>query len=240
MVSLKVSQTVRFCCVFVVALLAFFVSSAQAQIIELGQQGATDPATALPTGNCPDNCYVLTRTTAFQLKVGPDRTMYVAPSKGRIVAWSLGLGNPNLDQAADFKKRFGGVPKVSISILKPKIQRINRKKKTVYTLVASTPEVDVTPYFGQRIQMPLQQTLAIDKGMIVALSTSTWLPALRVGQEATTSWRASRTKAGCAKFDLQTALQNPGNSSMFECLYRGERLAYSATFISQSEPPKQE
>ena len=60
---------------------------ASARIIEIGATAAQ----AAPT--CPSSpCRAVTRTTGYQAKVVDSRAEYVVPRNGRIVAWTISLG----------------------------------------------------------------------------------------------------------------------------------------------------
>jgi hypothetical protein len=181
-------------------------------------------------GSCPDNCQAVTRSTGYQAKVGPDRTLYQAPADGRIVAWSVALGNPGPKQTAFFEERYGGPAQAAIVVLDP-------GKKLARTVVAKAPQQKLTGYFGQAVQFPLEQTLRIRKGQFVGLTVPTWAPALQIGLGSDTSWRSSRSKTGCLDTTTQFALLGGRTLATFSCLYRTARLTYSATFISSPPSP---
>jgi hypothetical protein len=192
---------------------------ASAKVSELG---------AVPDGvrgACPDNCQAVSRTTGYQAKVGPDRTLYQAPADGRIVAWTIALGKPGPKQTAFFTERLGGESQAAVVVLSP-------NKKLVRDVVAKAPLRTLTDYFGQTVQFPLEQTLPIKKGQYVGLTVPSWAPALQVGLPSDTSWRASRAAEGCGDTATQSALVGTRRSVAFSCLFKTARLAYSATFIS--------
>lgn len=192
---------------------------APAKLTELG---------AIPEGvrgACPENCQAVSRTTGYQAKVGPDRTLYQAPADGRIVAWTIALGKPGPKQTAFFTERLGGESQAAIVVLNP-------AKKLVREVVAKAPLQSLTDYFGQTVQFPLAQTLPIKKGQFVGLTVPSWAPALQVGLGSDTSWRASRAAEGCGDTSTQSALVGSRRSVRFACLFKTARLTYSATFIS--------
>jgi hypothetical protein len=193
-------------------------AAASAKIAELG---------ALPdgtTGSCPANCQAVSRTTGYQAKVGPDRTLYQAPANGRIVAWTIALGKPGPKQTEFFTQRLGGASRAALVVLAP-------GKKLQHQVVAKGPLETLTPFFGQAVQFPLEQTLAIKKGQFVALSVPTWAPALQIGLGSDTSWRSSRGASKCTDTSTQSALLGGRRAASFRCLYRTARLTFSATFI---------
>lgn len=176
-------------------------------------------------GSCPLNCQALTRSTGYQAKVGPNRQLYQAPADGRIVAWSLALGKPGPKQTAFFEERYGGAAQAAVVVL-------DTGKKLGRTVVAKAPLQTLTDYFGQNVQFPLTQTLRIKKGQYVALTVPTWAPTFQIGLGSDTSWRSSRAQSGCLDVTTQFALVGKRSSAFFRCLYKGVRLTYSATFVS--------
>ena len=201
-------------------------AAAPAKITELGQ---------LPDGvlgACPLDCQAVSRTTGYQAKVGPDRTLYQAPADGRIVAWTVALGNPGPKQSAFFAERLGGESQAAIVVLAI-------EKKLVRRVVAKAPLMKLTDYFGSVAQFPLEQTLAIKQGQYIGLSVPSWAPTLQLGLGNDSSWRASRSRRLCtdpAVTSTQTALLGNRNASEFGCLYKTTRLTYSATFIPTPTP----
>lgn len=193
-------------------------AAAPAKITELGQL----PEGVL--GVCPLNCQAVSRSTGYQAKVGPDRTLYRAPADGRIVAWSIALGNPGPKQSAFFSERLGGESQAAVVVL-------DTEKKLVRRVVAKGPLQKLTDYFGQVVQFPLERTLRIKKGQYVGLSVPSWAPALQLSLGSDTSWRASRPKDSCGDTSTQFALVGSRRSTPFACLYKTARLTYSATFI---------
>jgi len=197
-------------------------AAAPAAITELGQM----PNGVL--GVCPLNCQAVSRTTGYQAKVGPDRALYQAPADGRIVAWSIALGNPGPKQTAFFAERLGGESQAAIVVL-------GTEKKLVRRIAAKGPLQRLTDYFGQVAQFPLEQTLPIKKGQYVGLSVPSWAPALQLALGSDTSWRASRPKDSCNDTSTQFALVGNRRAVPFGCLYKTARLTYSATFIPTPE-----
>jgi hypothetical protein len=176
-------------------------------------------------GACPENCQAVSRTTGYQAKVGPDRTLYQAPADGRIVAWTIALGKPGPKQTAFFTERLGGASQAAVVVLNP-------GKKLAREVVAKSPLQTLTDYFGQIVQFPLERTLPIKKGQFVGLTVPSWAPALQVGLPSDTSWRASRAAEGCGDTATQSALVGSRRTVPFACLFKTARLTYSATFIS--------
>jgi hypothetical protein len=198
---------------------------APATLTEVGVIGATTPATV---PSCPGTpCLAVSRTTGFQVKVGTERNVLSAPRSGTIVAWTITLGNPSTSQVKFFDTNEGGVSEAGIAILAPQ-----PKPNLTYKLIAQSPLVKLQPYFGKTAQFPLEATIPIKKGDVVALTVPTWAPALALGFANTTSWRASRPKSGCTSTSSQTTQTALGGAVQYYCLYQTARLTYSATLIS--------
>lgn len=194
-------------------------AAASAKITELGAMAEG------VRGVCPENCQAVSRTTGYQAKVGPDRTLYQAPADGRIVAWTVALGKPGPKQTAFFNERLGGEAQATIVVLAS-------AKKLVRQVVAKAPLQELTDYFGTVVQFPLAQSLPIKKGQYIGLTVPSWAPLLQIGLGSDSSWRASRAADGCGDTATQSALVGSRTSTAFKCLFRTARLTYSATFIS--------
>ena len=199
-------------------------AAASAKITELG--ALADGV----RGVCPENCQAVSRTTGYQAKVGPDRSLYQAPEDGRIVAWTVGLGKPGPKQTAFFNERLGGESQATVVVLAG-------GKKLVRSVVAKAPLQKLTDYFGTVVQFPLEQSLPIKKGQYIGLTVPSWAPLLQIGLGSDTSWRASRAADGCGDTSTQSALVGAHSSTAFKCLFRTARLTYSATFISSPAAP---
>jgi hypothetical protein len=196
-----------------------------ATLTEVGALAPTSPATV---PSCPATpCLAVSRTTGFQAKVGPANGPLAAPRNGTIVAWKITLAKPNATQIKFFNANEGGVAEAGIAILRPV-----RKPNLTYKLISQSPLVKLQPYFGKTAQFPLESTIPVKKGDVVALTVPTWAPALAVGFGNDTSWRASRSKRQCANTSTQTAQTQVGTSVQYYCLYQTARLTYSTTLIS--------
>ncbi|MCK9249834.1 MAG: hypothetical protein M0P31_12780 [Solirubrobacteraceae bacterium] len=179
---------------------------------------------------CPENCSLVTRTTVLPTSVTGSRTLFEAPSNGRIVAWSVTLGDP-VDKDREALEKQLGRAKAQLVIL--------RRVKGVTTAVKAGSSVKhLDPYFGSTVTFALPRSLSIRKGDALGISVPTWAPVLVQGYDAKTSWRASRPKGRCGGTtaermqdyytDTTVAV---GKTGTFNCLYKAERMAYTATFI---------
>ncbi len=196
-------------------------SPAAAKIVEVGQSGQP------PVPSCPAKpCFAVSRTTGYQAKAGADRGLYTVPEDGRIVAWSITLSKPGEKQTEFFREQFGGAASAAITILRP-------GRKLYSRTVATGPVQRLEPYFGETVQFPLERSLAVKKGYIVALTVPTWAPALAVGFGNDHSWRAaSRSKGSCADLETQVPQVRANTIARYRCLFRTARLAYTATLIT--------
>jgi hypothetical protein len=206
----------------VLAMLAC-AAPASARIVEIG--GAPE---ATPT--CPSSpCLAVSRTTGYQAKVVDSRSTYIVPADGRIVAWTIGLGNPDKRQIDFFTSNFGEAS-AGLTILR-------RGKRLYHRVMGQTPLEKLEPYFGQKVQFPLTTSIAVKKGYVVALTVPTWAPALTQLLNDGSSWRASRAKGKCDDTDRQTSQTRMQQRTQYRCLYRA-RLTYSATLITTPKPNK--
>jgi hypothetical protein len=198
---------------------------ADARIVELGQTATQ------PTPSCPAKpCLAVSRTTGYQKRISGARNPFVVPADGRIVAWSITLGDPTIKQVKFFDTTLGGAPSAHITILR-------HKKKGFLKVVAESPLHDLTDYLGETVQYPLVSSIRVKKGDTVALTVPTWVPALAVGLGQDSSWRASRSKDGCDDPSVQTAQEDLNDKVRYECKYKTARLAYTATFITVPHGP---
>jgi hypothetical protein len=197
---------------------------ASARIIEVGSA----PPEATPT--CPSSpCLAVSRTTGYQAKVVDSRSVYIVPADGRIVAWTISLGNPDQRQIDFFESNYGEAS-ASLTILR-------RGKRLYHRVMAQTPVQRLQAYFGQKVQFPLATSIPVKKSYVLGLTVPTWAPALSQLVSDGSSWRASRAKGRCDDTDSQTAQTRTNTRTQYRCLYRA-RLAYSATLITTPKPNK--
>jgi hypothetical protein len=216
----------------VVALLLSLVpATASARVLEVGR---ASEAEELPQPSCPTSpCFAISRTTGYQAKVGTNRGLLRVPEDGRIVAWTIRLSKPGPRQIQFFNDRLGGASQAGISILRTGRRLYGR-------VVAQSPLAQLEPFFGQTVQFPLEQSIAVKKGSTVALTVPTWAPALATGLGGDTSWRASRPAGDCDDTATQTAQTDIRDLSQYRCLYQRVRLSYSATLVTEPKPNTEE
>lgn len=237
------------------ALALLIPAAAPAALVEIMEVGAV-PATTPPTKPmCPgEPCEVLTRTTGYQSKVVASNIVE-PPRAGRVVAWTVSLGDPNASQVAYFRSREGGPAEAGISVLQPVKKLPHATTSFGYKLIASTPFVRLGGFFGKTATFALEKTIPITRGEVIALNVPTWAPVLACeGAEKVTvtetvggketqrsrtvckaagpwSWRASRKKSQCLNTSTATNQTAIGSASYYECLYHGVRLTYSASVL---------
>jgi hypothetical protein len=201
-------------------------AAASARIIEVGDVGTR------ATPSCPTTpCEVISRTTAYQTRIGAEKDMFVAPAAGRIVAWTITLGTPGKRQRKFFEENLGGAAQAGIAVMKQGDRWYRR-------VLASSPAQALTPYFGQTVQFPLTTSLPVNKGDVVALAVPTWAPALMLGVGRDHVWRASRDVDACDDTQTQSVQSDINDLARYKCFYRTARLSYSATLITTPKPPK--
>jgi hypothetical protein len=203
-------------------------TAASADVITIGAVPPASPP------SCPAKpCLAVSRTTGYQAKVGTTKPIMVIPQAGRIVAWSIALGNPGTEQTTFFNQRLGGESEAQITIIDPGSKLRSR-------VVAQGEPKKLQPYFGTAPMFALNQSIRVHKGWVVALTVPTWAPALAVGLGADTSWRASRARGKCEDTSAQTAQLKVSQLSQYFCLYRTARLTYGATLVTDPvKPPAQ-
>ena len=204
--------------------LLLFVPPAPAWIVEVGDA----PKELRPT--CPENpCVAVSRTTGYQARVVGDRRAYVVPRNGRLVAWTITLGLPDENQLDFFESRFGEAS-ANLTILRP-----GKRKRLFHRVTNQSPVEPLEPYFGQRVQFPLERSIPVRRGSVIALTVPTWAPALTSLVDDGSSWRASRDGERCDQVSRQTAQTQLRQRTRYSCAYRA-RLTYSATLITNPKP----
>lgn len=204
------------------------VPTASARIYEIGE--STVPVTT----SCPDDCFVVTKTTALQVNTNGTRYPTTAPADGRVVALTLQLGSLTDRQISFFNRTYGGTPRVQLTVLS---QDSRQKPRRLYTASAQSEVFRITPFLGTTVQFPFERSLPVTKGDVLALTVPTWAPVLAVNLDKTNSWRASRA-GECRDLSTQTAQLTIGGESAYKCLYQTAKLTYTATMISTPKPPR--
>ncbi|HST38934.1 MAG TPA: hypothetical protein VLK58_05480 [Conexibacter sp.] len=198
---------------------------ASAKIYEIGE--STVPATT----SCPDDCFVVTRTTALQVATAGRNYPTTVPADGRVVGLTLQLGSLTTKQIRFFNRTYGGTPRVQLTVLS---QDARQKPKRFFTAKAQSEIFRITDYLGTTAQFPLETSLEVRKGDFIALTVPTWAPVLAVNLDRDNGWRASRAggRNVCDDLLTQTAQQILDREAQYKCLYQTAKLTYTATMIS--------
>lgn len=193
-------------------------ATVQAAPVELGS------ATDVPA-SCPDDCQAVGRVTGYQLRAGTTRSPFRIRRRGKIVAFTIALGNPRRDQIEFFDNLFGGPSQVQLVVLRPGTRRRHR-------LTGRSQVVQVNDYFGSTPTFALERPLTVKKDYIVAISVPTWIPSFAVNQPESDVWRSSRDPDSCENVRQHAEQTRRGSLRTYGCIYRTARLLYSATFVA--------
>ena len=216
-------------------------SSSKTAAIVLGRTDET------PRPNCPtpngDNvpadqrCQAMGRVTGFQISANGKHGPYKVRQPGRIVAWSVDLSRPSKDEQEFFAEVLekSGPPTARLSILKA-------KENQQFKLVKQSPVVELQPLLGNRPVFTLSDPLRVRPGLVVALTTPTWVSNLAdAGADDSDAWRTSREPGQCGTETNDSAEENEadltkrsrpqqkvGGVRTYACKYEGARILYRA------------
>ena len=207
-------------------------AAARAPAVVIGQTPTT------PKPNCPtpkgENvaadraCQAMGRVTGFQTMADGRRNPYKVRKPGTIVAWGVDVSKPTKKERTFFEEALSksGPPSARLSIVKS-------KGEGVFKLVKQSPVVQLSSVLGNRPVFTLTDPLRVRKGMIVALTTPTWLSNLAdYGANNSDAWRASREEGQClSEQDLlqrSRPQQKVGGKRAYDCTYEGARILYRA------------
>ena len=87
----------------------------------------------------------MSRTTGYQAKVGTTRGLMTVPKTGRIVAWSIALGNPGTQQTEFFNQRLGGESRGAHHDPRPAGTKLRSQ------VMAQGTTRKLEPYFGTHV-----------------------------------------------------------------------------------------
>ena len=163
---------------------------ASAKIIEVGR---TDAAPACPASPC----LAVSRTTGYQIKVADERSAFVVPEDGKIVAWTIRSASPRPSRSRSSTR--------ASAARRPRVDGPAPRQDLFSRVVTQSPVQQLAGFFGQTVQFPLGRSLNVKKGYVIALTVPTWAPALTPLLTDHSSWRASRPKGKCNDTGTQTA-----------------------------------
>ena len=206
-------------------MLAVAAPSAGAATREVGQP---EP---FPAASCPENCQAIAQVSGYNAEIGKSKNTFRINRPGRVVAFTLRLGDPNADQLNYFRNTFGGVSQARVSILKPS------KTKQRHRLLQQSEVFNLEPYFGTTPTFALKRSLPVLKGNIIAVTVPTWAPAFAHGLSNEHAWRSSHHDDDCTSATPPAAAQMSINSlRIYGCFYRTARLLYSVSYVVDPTP----
>lgn len=212
-------------------------ATALAAEIEVGATRTPLVAPVCPTGVSSAQCtIILTRVTALEtIRDGTDYPTTVKQA-GRIVAFTVGLSELSSNKATRksyihyLDATYGGTTRVAITVLRPV-----GKKKTQWRwqVVAESPIFHVQPYLGTVVQLPLEQSIEVKPGDVIALTTPTWAPVLTIDvTNKDFAYRQSRS-SNCNNPPATSAAQLTANqTASYGCDYAGTRVEYTASEVT--------
>ncbi|MGH2838191.1 MAG: hypothetical protein ACRDJY_07575 [Thermoleophilaceae bacterium] len=208
---------------FAVALVLALPSIASARVDELGN---TDPT---PAASCPDNCQAVGRVSGYQVQQGQARNAFRAKERGKIVAFTITLGNPRQDQIDFFTNLFGGDPQVQLTVF-----RVGTKRR--HRVTGKSEVFDLKRYYGSSPTFALSRPLTVKKDYVVGITVPTWAPAFSVGLGNDEAWRSSRDPEDCNDVRQDAAQVERGSLRTWGCFYRTARLLYTVTMVPNPKP----
>ena len=211
--------------VFACLSLAAASPAASAATREVGQP---EP---FPAASCPENCQAIAQVSGYNVEIGRSKNTFRINRPGRVVAFTLRLGEPNADQLNYFKTTFGRVSQARVSILKP------ARTKQRHRLLQQSELFNLEPYFGTTPTFALRRSLPVLKGNIIAITVPTWAPAFAHGLSNEFAWRSSHHDEDCTSATPPPAAQMRIRSlRIFGCFYRTARLLYSVSYVVDPTP----
>ncbi|MGE5617529.1 MAG: hypothetical protein ACM3UX_01180, partial [Candidatus Woesearchaeota archaeon] len=202
--------------------------------VELGATKSPVVAPVCPPGVSSSKCtIILTRVTA--LETIRDGTVY--PTKvsqpGTITAFTVGLSQLSSSKSTQnsyihyLDGAYGGTARVALTVLAP---GGGKKTQWRWKVVAQSPIYHVQPYLGSVVRIPLDRSLPVARGNVVALTTPTWAPILSINLDAKKyAYRQSRQWNCNSPPASNQAQLTLGRIVGYGCDYPGTRLEYSAT-----------
>lgn len=211
-------------------------AAAYAAYKELGATSSPIIAPVCPKNVSSANCtIILTRVTALEtLRDGAAYPTRVTKA-GRITAFTVGLSQLSTNKKTRqsfihyLDTTYGGTTRVAITVLAP---GGGKKTNFRWQVVAESPIYHVEPYLGSVVQIPLETTLEVKPGDVIALTTPTWAPVLTIDLGTKTfAYRQSRSGNCSSPPATDQAQLTSSEAANYQCDYPGTRLEYSATEV---------
>lgn len=195
---------------------------------------------------CKDNnCRILTRVTAFQLKVGSTNNVSRVPRDGNLIAYTLSLPTVTKKFITNFNSNYAGEPTVRVSVIRYAPRKGVTKYR--YKLIGQSDQIKLAKYLGSTPSFALPTPIAVKKGDIIAITTDSWMPAFATSGAANASdvWRASRPSGKCLPVgddytNLKAARMHEklGQIRQYNCGYKQARVMYHATVVDLPKKTK--
>ncbi len=211
-------------------------ATAEAATIELGTTKSPLVAPVCPPNVSSTQCtIVLTRVTALEtLRDGVSYPTKVTKA-GRIVAFTVGLSKLSTNKSTQktyihfLDQTYGGTAQVAVTVLRP----VGKHTDWRWQVVGTSNVFHVIPYLGSVVQLPLESSIEVKPGDVVALSTPTWVPMLTINQDSKKfAYRQSRS-ANCNNPPSSSQAQLTANgTARYSCNYPGTRMEYTATEVT--------
>jgi hypothetical protein len=203
---------------------------------ELGAPGGLK----FPKADCPKNeaqptdpqgCQAIAQLTGYNVRLGGVHNPMRLKRSGYIVAFTVELAKPDANQNAFFKTRYGDHPTARLAV----IQSLHHQ--ATFKLVNQTQAFDLEQYFGSTPTIALRKPFRVHKDDIIALTVPTWLPAFAHNLDNQEIWRSSHKGDECSAAEPPASPhESIGSDKVYDCVYKGARLVYSATFIGDPTP----
>jgi hypothetical protein len=218
------------------ALGAVAPAAAQAATIELGTTKSALVAPVCPPNVSSAQCtIVLTRVTALEtLRDGIAYPTKVTKA-GRIVAFTVGLSKLSNSKSTQktyihfLDQTYGGTAQLAVTVLKP----VGKHSDFRWQVIGTSNFFHVIPYLGSVVQLPLESSIEVKPGYVVALTTPTWAPVLSINLPSKRfAYRQSRS-ANCNNPPSSSQAQvTPKTTGTYSCNYPGTRVEYTATEVT--------
>jgi hypothetical protein len=204
-------------------------STASARVVELGTPA--DEASLNCPGTAENRCVAAVRITGLQGRsTGGRKNPFYIRRDGRLVAFTVQLGDPTAEETNFFDSNFGSPSTARISVLR---KGRTRRTRLDYRLIRQSDEFTLNRYFGSRPTFVFDRPIPVKEGNWIGLTVPNWAPLLAINLERGNWWRASRPRGSCEPPESleQFAMEDLREVNKFGCTYHGARLLYSVTYV---------
>ena len=198
-------------------------------------------------------CQAIGEVTGLQTRANGQVNPFKIREDGKLVAWSVDLGNPTAEERAFFTEAPSGEPDIETGVgygnPSAKISVLKKLKHQRFKLVKESRKVELSSHFGDRPIFTLEKPLRVNKGTFVAITTGNWIPNIAHDPPAATTdgdvWLASRGRKHCGTYsagasrseiiaaqqdmiDHSRPHQKIGSTRPYRCRNTAARLLYWA------------